>query len=186
MSEGLEAARRATACWVEQVVVGMNLCPFATGPLSRGHIDIQVFDATEDEAVYQQVVTALEAFLKADPDVQETALLVFPQALQDFEHYNDFLGVLEDLLEDTGLENDLQIASFHPDYRFADAEPDDPGHFTNRSPHPMFHLIRQDQMARAIAHFPDPESIPERNVRVLQEEGWDAMAGRLARCRKPA
>jgi hypothetical protein len=113
----------------------------------------------------------------------ETTLLVLTEGLEDFDDYLDLLEIAEALLADRGYEGTFQLASFHPDYVFADAEPDDPANFTNRSPYPMWHLLREAGLERALEHHPDPEGIPARNVEAMRELGHEALSEALAKLR---
>lgn len=120
-------------------------------------------------------MTELRLLAEADPEQVETTLLVHPRALNDFLHYNDFLDVADAAIEEMGLAGVLQVASFHPDYQFAGTAPDAVENLSNRSPHPMLHLLREDSIARAVAAFPDTATIYERNIatlRLLGMDGW--------------
>jgi hypothetical protein len=128
----------------------------------------------------------VEAFLGLSPSQAETGLFIVPQGLQAFADYLELLGAAEDALGAAGLDGILQLASFHPDYVFADAAVDDPANYTNRSPYPMFHLIREAGLAAALESYPDPEAIPERNVRKLRALGLAELQRRLAVCRGEA
>jgi uncharacterized protein len=173
----IDAVRR----WVEEVVVGLDLCPFAQKPLERGTLGFRISWARTDNTLYKDTVNALDAFLQADPAQESTTLVICPNALADFDHFNDFLGDLEDNLEDTGLATLVQLVGFHPDYRFQDADPNDAANYTNRSPWPMFHFIRPDEMEAALAHTPDPAAIPQANIVRLRALGLPDLAERLAR-----
>jgi len=168
-----------TRRWVAEIVVGLNLCPFAHQPLKQGTISYRLSRATDREGVYAELLQALEAFLHADPREEATGLFICPDALADFADYNDFLELTDAVLAEADLEGWVQIASFHPGYCFADAAPDDPANYTNRSPYPMFHFIREEELARALEHYPNPEAIPERNIALLRELGTRAMQERL-------
>jgi hypothetical protein len=165
----------ATRAWLEKAVIGLNLCPFAKAVHSKGQIRWVLSQANEPKALLLQLVEELQHLAQADPEAVDTTLIVHPQVLQDFYDFNDFLGVAEDALAELGLEGVLQIASFHPQFQFADAEPDDIGNATNRAPFPTLHLLREDSIERAVQAFPEAESIYERNIATLQRlgpEGW--------------
>jgi len=166
-------------CWVQEVVVGLGLCPFARRPFEEGTIAYLVSRATIEDTLYRELLQALETFLLAGPAETSTALFICPDALPDFDAYDAFLGVVEQGLADTGLDQLVQIAGFHPEYRFADAPPDDPANYTNRSPWPLFHFIRQEEMSAALAQHPDPASIPGRNIALLRRIGLEEMKARL-------
>ncbi|MBY5941670.1 DUF1415 domain-containing protein [Halomonas sp. H33-56] len=168
----------ATAAWVEEFVVGLNVCPFAGREVTRGSIRYIEVDGRRLE---DALVALLEAchHLETTPEV-ETSLLVFTRGLADFDDYLDALAMAEALLADRGYEGVFQLASFHPDYVFDGVDDDDPANFTNRSPWPVWHLLREEGLERALAHYPDPEAIPERNIERLREIGSDSLAERLA------
>jgi len=164
-----------TRVWLEKAVIGLNLCPFAKAVHSKGQIRWVLSQANEPKALLLQLVEELQHLAHADPEAVDTTLIVHPQVLQDFYDFNDFLGVAEDALAELGLEGVLQIASFHPQFQFADAEPDDIGNATNRAPFPTLHLLREDSIERAVQAFPEAEAIYERNIATLQRlgpEGW--------------
>lgn len=178
-----QAVVACTRLWVKEIVVGLNLCPFAHQPFDKGEISYRVTRATDRETVYVDLLRALEEFVHADPQQEATGLFICPGALANFEEYNDFLALIDDILARANLETWVQIASFHPDYRFADVDPDDPANYTNRSPYPMFHFIRQEALSRALESYPQPEAIPERNIALLRQLGAADMERRLAAIR---
>jgi len=167
-SQTIASARR----WVETVVVGLKLCPFANQALEDGRVRFAVTDA-ENEA---------ELLVLTSDAAVETTLLIHPQTLLDFYDFNDFLQIADDLLTDLALQGIVQIASFHPDYQFEGTAPDDVQNYTNRSPNPMLHLIREDSLARAIGAYPDVAQIPTRNVALMQSMGSTKARALLARC----
>lgn len=167
----------ATRRWVTEAVVGLNLCPFARRELVKDRVLFRVTDATSEQAL----LTALQAellYLEAHPEC-ETTLLVHPGVLEDFAVYNDFLGAADGLLVELELEGIYQIASFHPDYQFEGTEADDAENFTNRSPYPMLHLLREESLERAIAAYPGAEFIPSRNIALMNRLGAEEMRRRL-------
>jgi hypothetical protein len=164
-----------TRAWLDKAVIGLNLCPFAKAVQARGQIRWVLSEATEPKALLMALVHELRHLAQAEPEAVDTTLLVHPRVLQDFHDFNDFLDVAEGALADLGLEGVLQIASFHPDYCFADAAPDDIANATNRSPYPTLHLLREASIDRAVEAFPEAEAIFERNMQTLQRlgpEGW--------------
>ena len=171
----------ATRQWVETFVVARNVCPFAGREVARDTIRYVILDAGDWEQALLTLVAECER-LDETPAI-ETTLLVLTPGLEAFDDYLDFLEVAEALLADQGYEGTYQLASFHPEYRFADAEPEDPANFTNRSPFPMLHLLREAGLEQALAHYPDPEAIPERNIAALRDVGHEALAQALARLR---
>ncbi len=165
--------RGRTRVWIERVVVGLDLCPFAAEPFRAGRVRLVVCEADGPERLARALADELTHLDRVAPDEVETTLLVHPLALLDFDAYNDFLDVGDLLLEKLGLVGSLQIASFHPDYRFAGVSPEDVANATNQSPYPMLHLLRESSVARAVAAHPDPGSIPKRNTERLRALGWD-------------
>ena len=125
----------------------------------------------------------METLIGLPESQAETSLFVVPAGLEAFETYLDFFAAVETVIPEAGLEGILQLASFHPDYCFEGAEADDPANYTNRSPHPIFHLIREAPLARALENYPDPEAIPDRNIALLRKLGLAEMRRRLAACR---
>ncbi|MEP1217327.1 MAG: DUF1415 domain-containing protein [Marinobacter sp.] len=168
----------ATRRWVSDVVVGLNLCPFARRELVRDRVLFKVTDAPSEEALLIVLQDEL-LYLQEHPEV-ETTLLVHPCVLQDFMVYNDFLAAADGLLVQLELEGVYQIASFHPDYQFGGTEPEDAENFTNRSPYPMLHLLREEGLERAIAGYPGAEFIPEQNIALMNRLGAEEMRRRLS------
>jgi len=168
-------ALQETRQWLERAVIGLNLCPFAKAVHTRGQIRWVLSTATEPRELLADLERELQFLAAADPLAVDTTLLVHPQVLADFEDYNDFLGAADAALEDLALDGTLQIASFHPDYRFEDADEHDMANATNRSPHPMLHLLREASIDRAVQAYPDAEAIYERNIETLRRlgaQGW--------------
>lgn len=161
--------------WMQRAVIGLNLCPFAKAVAVRGQVRFVLSQAATPEALLEELGLELAHLRDADPAQTDTTLLIHPRVLGDFLDYNDFLDLADALVEDMELDGVLQVASFHPDYRFADAGADDIGNFTNRSPYPTLHLLREDSVSRAVEAYPDPDVIVERNLRTLEglgHEGW--------------
>jgi len=164
-----------TRRWLERAVIGLNLCPFAKAVYVKQQVRFVLSEAREPEALLRQLHDELLWLQAADPRQTDTTLIVHPHVLGDFLEYNDFLDLADALVAELGLEGEIQVASFHPDYRFADAAGDDIGNFTNRAPHPTLHLLREASVERAVAAFPDPDAIVERNIATLEQlghEGW--------------
>ncbi|MBX3635473.1 MAG: DUF1415 domain-containing protein [Rubrivivax sp.] len=161
----------ATQRWLERAVIGLNLCPFAKAVHVKGRIRWVLSDATDTEALLTQLAQELQFLAAADPAQVETTLIVHPQVLADFADYNDFLDLADAAIAALGLEGTLQVASFHPDYRFAGTEADDITNATNRSPHPTLHLLREDSITQAVADTPDADQIVERNLATLRRLG---------------
>jgi len=158
----------ATRSWVDRVVVGLNLCPFAKAVQAKGQVRYAVSHAETKPTLLADLERELGSLSAADPETVDTTLLIHPKLLQEFLEYNEFLSVADELLVELGLEGKLQIASFHPEYRFADAEPNDPANYTNRSPYPTLHLLREASVTRAVESFPDAASIYTRNIETLR------------------
>lgn len=166
--------------WVETLVVGMNLCPFAKRELVKNRVRFVTTAATTQEQLLQTLQTELE-LLNTDASI-ETTLLIHPQVLQDFYDFNDFLSFADGLLLEMDLEGIYQIASFHPDYQFGGTHPDDAENYTNRSPYPVLHLIREDSLERVIADYPNVDDIPERNIELMNSLGTDKLQALLKSC----
>lgn len=165
----------ATRHWLQQAVIGLNLCPFAKTVHVNGLIRWVESPARDEQALLEQLLEELRLLATVDPEQTETTLLIHPHVLNDFLDYNDFLDTVDAAIEALGLAGVLQVASFHPDYRFAGTAADDVGNLTNRSPHPMLHLLREDSIARAVDAFPDAAAIYERNIETLRRlgvNGW--------------
>lgn len=161
----------ATQHWLEQAVIGLNLCPFARAVHVKRQIRWVESPVREAQGLLEDLVRELQFLAAAEPETVDTTLLIHPHALNDFLDYNDFLDVADATIEEQGLSGVLQVASFHPDYRFEGTTPDDVGNLSNRSPYPMLHLLREDSIARAVAAFPGAEAIYERNIETLRRLG---------------
>lgn len=157
-----------TVRWLERAVIGLNLCPFAKPVHVRGQIRYVVSEAKRTRELLSDLKRELSSLAETPATEADTALLIHPHALRDFFAYNDFLSEADALLEELELDGTLQIASFHPDYCFADAASDDPANFSNRSPYPMLHLLREDSISQAVDSFPDTSKIYERNIATLR------------------
>lgn len=168
-----DAVIAATRRWVERAVIGLNLCPFARAVADR--IRYRVSAATDADALLADLQSELLLLHESDPRDLETTLLIHPYVLQDFLDFNDFLGVAEAVIDALGFSGAFQIASFHPQYRFAGSGADDIENCTNRAPYPTLHLLREESVERAVAAVANPDSIYERNIetmRRLGHAGW--------------
>lgn len=168
----------ATRRWVERAVVGLNLCPFARAPMVQQKIRYVVSQARDPDALLDDLLGELQSLNAVDAAECETTLLIHPHVLGDFLDYNDFLDAADAAVETLGLEGELQVASFHPNYQFAGSEPGDVENFSNRSPFPTLHLLREASVERAMESMTDTDSIYRRNVETLQKlgtEGWQAL-----------
>ncbi len=171
-----------TRAWVERAVIGLNLCPFAKAPQVKGQVRYALSEARDADGLRADLIDELNLLARTPAERIETTLLVHPHVLADFADYNDFLGVAEDAVAGLGLEGVIQVASFHPRYRFADSAPDDVTNATNRSPWPTLHLLREESIERAVAAFPEAEAIFEANMatmRRLGSEGWEDLERRI-------
>lgn len=165
----------ATKHWLEAAVIGLELCPFAKPVHAQGLIRYAVSSAETPEQLLADLLRELQILAEADPAEIETTLLIHPEALTDFLDYNDFLDVADAAIEELGLAGVLQIASFHPQYQFAGTAPEDIENYTNRSPYPMLHLLREASVERAVAADPETSRIFEKNIETLRRlglEGW--------------
>ncbi len=150
--------------WLNDVVIGLNLCPFAAKPQRNKQIKIFVSKATQEEALLEDILLQLIELSTTEPEKLETTLVVAPNMLQDFWDYNFCIDWVEGLIKQQDWEGIFQVATFHPDYCFGGAAPEDDENLTNRSPYPIFHLIREESMEKVLKHYPDPESIPDTNI----------------------
>jgi uncharacterized protein len=173
-----EAMLARTQRWLETAVIGLNLCPFAKAVHVKQQIRYVLSDATDEEGLLVDLLDELQSLYDADPAERETTLIVHPYVLGDFLDYNDFLDVADAAVSELGLDGEIQVASFHPDYQFAGTDIDDPGNFSNRAPYPTLHLLRETSVAKAVDAFPDAGQIYERNIEMLEKlgkDGWRAL-----------
>ena len=169
-----------TKKWVSSVIIAHNYCPFAKREVDKERVRYHVEHKTEFNSLLHAVLHEC-VWLDQNADT-ETTLIIFPFGLNDFNLYLDCLVLAEDLLIAQGYEGVYQLASFHPDYCFQGADENDPANFTNRSPYPMFHLIRESSVQAAIEKHPDTDSIPERNVEYARAQGLEKMTALLKEC----
>lgn len=172
------AAIRHTRRWLDDFVVGLNLCPFARPLLGDPALRIAVCDAARPEQLRHAFLRELDLLQSSPEAAVATSLLVFTGALTEFDDYLDFLDEAQSLLEAAGLSGVVQLASFHPDYLFEGEAPGGASHFSNRSPWPTVHFIREDMLSRALGDYPDPDKIPGRNVATLEGLGVDELERR--------
>ena len=172
------AAIAATQAWMEKAVIGLNLCPFAKAVHVKQQIRYAVSTAITLDDLLDDLESELRILSQTAPEMIDTTLLIHPQMFTVFLDYNDFLEVADATVRDLGFAGTLQIASFHPDYRFADTALDDITNYTNRSPYPMLHLLRESSLDAAVAAFPDAAKIYLKNMetmRRLGQPGWAAL-----------
>jgi hypothetical protein len=172
------ACIEATTRWLERAVIGLNLCPFARAPHVQGKVRMRVSHAQTTDTLLDDLCGELQSLQALTPDECETGLLIHPFVLGDFLDYNDFLDVADAAVQTLGLEGEWQVASFHPHYQFAGSEPDDVENFSNRSPFPTLHLLRESSIEHAMDVMSDTDSIYRRNIETLQRlgvDGWQAL-----------
>lgn len=168
----LDATRR----WLEKAVIGLNLCPFAKSVYVKNQVRIVISEAKDPATLLEQLMMELRLLEETDPQEIDTTLLVHPNTLQRFLDFNDFLEIVDAAVADMGLEGEMQVASFHPKFQFADTTINDISNYTNRSPYPTLHLIRESSIAKAVEAFPEAEAIFGRNIELLEELGHDGWA----------
>jgi hypothetical protein len=171
-----------TSAWVEQVVIGLNLCPFAKPVHTKGQIDLFLSHARDETTLAADLRLAMQRLIASTPDSMDTCLLIHPWVLSDFFDYNNFLDITDEILDELELIGVLQIASFHPHYQFAGTTEDDVTNCTNRSPFPMLHLLREESLDKATAALPDANVIVDRNLNTmitLGHEGWNRLQSQL-------
>ncbi|HEY0295370.1 MAG TPA: DUF1415 domain-containing protein [Bordetella sp.] len=171
-----DAARQVAADtlrWVEKAVIGLNLCPFAKAVQIKSQVRYAVSDATDEEGVLADLEDELLLIAEADPEKVDTTLLILPEALHDFYEFNDFGELSDRLLKRLRLVGDLQVATFHPAFQFADTDPGDAGNYTNRSPYPILHILREASIDRAVDAFPEADAIYEKNIETMEKLGLD-------------
>lgn len=167
-----------TKQWLEKAVIGLNLCPFAKAPYVKERVRITVSEARHLDGFLEDLDRELQLLGGTPAEKLETTLLVHPTLFGDFLLFNDMLDLTDAAVADNGLEGVVQIAPFHPDFQFDGTEADDIGNYTNRSPYPTLHLIREDSIAKAAEAFPDASAIFDRNIALLEKmghEGWDKL-----------
>ena len=164
--------------WIEKAVIGLNLCPFAKAVYVKNQVRYVVSHAPHLDGLLEDLDRELDFLAAADPEAVDTTLLIHPTLLPDFLDFNDFMQLAEAALDEHGLDGVIQIASFHPAFQFEGTEPDDLGNYTNRAPYPTLHLLREASIDRAVAAFPEAETIYARNIETLQalgHAGWQAL-----------
>jgi len=181
LAESPEQVIAETRHWIERAVIGLRLCPFAATPYLRGEVRFRVSERASTQGLAEDLAEELRYLAAADPRVWETSFLIHPHVLHDFLDYNQFLDQADATVAALGLSGELQIASFHPAYQFAGSAANDIGNYTNRSPYPMLHLLREASVQRAVATFAEVHEIGNRNVATLRElgdAGWRRLLDR--------
>ncbi len=167
-----------TQKWLLQAVVGLNLCPFAKAVVVKDMVRYRVCPSADPADVLALLREELQHLAQADPDKLDTTLLIAPKALPDFLDFNDFLADCYEVLTELELDGVLQVADFHPHYQFGGTDVDDIENFTNRTPYPTLHLLREASIDKAVEAYPDASLIFERNIEVLNQlgrAGWEAL-----------
>ena len=175
-----------TRQWLEKAVIGLNLCPFAKAPHVKNLVRISVSQARHLDGFLEDLDRELQLLGNTPADELETTLLVHPTLFPDFDTFNQMLNIADAAVVDNGLEGIVQIAPFHPDFQFEGTDSDDISNYTNRSPYPTLHLIREDSIAKAAQASPDASAMYERNIALLEKmghEGWDKLD--IPRCPFP-
>lgn len=183
MTKGLTPSQERTAIedtqkWLLQAVVGLNLCPFAKAVVVKDMVRYRVCASTEPADLLAMLRQELQHLAEADPEQLDTTLLIAPNALPDFLDFNDFLAECDDVLMDLELDGVLQVADFHPRYQFGGTQVADIENYTNRTPYPTLHLLREASIDKAVEAYPDASLIFERNIEVLNKlgrAGWEAL-----------
>lgn len=178
-----------TQCWISRFIIEHNICPFAKRAFDKGdkggiHYEVVISDKLENQL--QELIYSCEQ-LDRETDVEnglETSLLILPNGLAHFDDYLDFLDLANKLMHQQGYEGVYQLASFHPDYCFEDVDADDASNYTNRSPYPMLHLIREASLEKVLAQYPNPENIPTRNIEYTREMGEKSLQLLMQNCKK--
>lgn len=171
----------ATQTWLTSFIIAHNICPFARQVHENGGIRYRVIDSGKPEDCLEALIEECR-HLDAEP-ATETTLLIFAEACAEFDDFLDLAAIAEQLLIDQGYEGIYQLASFHPDYCFAESNEDDPANYTNRSPYPMLHIIREASIELALRNYQNPELIPERNIELTRKLGLAKMQAQLAACK---
>ena len=166
--------------WVETIVIGLNLCPFAKSELDKGQARFVVSDALTEQSLLMDLEAELD-LLEKDASIA-TTLLIHPRVLETFSEYNQFLNYAEGLLQQMELDGVYQIASFHPDYQFGGTEPDDAENYTNRSPYPVLHLLREERLDQVLESTDHAEQIPIRNIKLMNTMGSEELSALLKVC----
>lgn len=168
----------ATRRWLERAVIGLNLCPFAKAVYVKEQVRYVVSPARTPEELLETLMNELQELADTDADKVDTTLLIHPFVLDDFLDFNEFLDVVDAAVEDMQLDGELQVANFHPDYQFADTDPNDIANYTNRAPYPILQLLREDSIDRAVEAIPDAADIFDKNIDTMEalgHEGWDKL-----------
>lgn len=168
-----------TKNWVREFVIGLNLCPFAKAAYSFDRIRYSLYETDDVQAFAESLLHELLFLLDEPEESVETTIMVHPNVLNDFHDYLDFLDWAQDILKESKLEGIIQIASFHPNYQFDGTEMTDVENYSNRSPYPMLHLLRESSVTKAVSRYEDAEAIPDQNMELLRKLGIENIQERL-------
>lgn len=180
MQKSAETIITQTKQWLEKIVIGCNFCPFAAKPFFQDKIRYRFVDSAQKKDILEALVREC-SWLEENAET-ETSLLILPEGYEKFDAYLDLLDIAEQLLEKEGYEGIFQLASFHPGYRFAGSKADDAANYTNRSPYPILHLLKEESIEKALEKFPDPDKIPDKNIAFAREKGLEYMKNLLKSC----
>ncbi|MET0282746.1 MAG: DUF1415 domain-containing protein [Steroidobacteraceae bacterium] len=175
-----------TRAWVDRVVIGLNLCPFAKAVQARNQVRYVVSETTDTGSLLDELRAEMDRLVSDEAMLIDTILLIHPRVLGDFLDYNEFLGAADELLVQLGHEGVLQVASFHPQFQFSGTDADDVTNATNQSPYPMLHLLREASVERAVEAFPDAGVIYKKNMRTMEALGAAGVAALREQCRRDA
>ena len=160
--ENTEIVIQQTKNWIESIVIGHQFCPYAQNPFKNDSIAYQVF---HNNTTLQVLENLIRECMRMESDTNiETALLIFPEQFSDFEAYLDLLDLCESIMSKEGYDGVFQVASFHPQYVFSGSDDKDPANYTNRSPHPMLHILREDSLTAVLKNNKHALEIPEKNI----------------------
>lgn len=178
-----EPIKQNTIKWLRNFIISHNICPFAKKPFQNDNI---IYDVVMEVNLEDQLHALINACTYLDKhNTAETTLVIYPNGLSEFDDYLDFLEIANLLMHKQGYEGIYQLASFHPLYCFADSDIDDPSNYTNRSPYPMLHIIREKSLENALQHYPNPENIPTRNIEYTRKLGIKFLRENLLICKQP-
>lgn len=173
-----ELILRQTRLWLEQAVIGLNLCPFAKAVYVKNQVRLVVSKARHADDFLEELDRELDLLIATPAAEIDTTLLIHPTLFEDFLQFNDFLEIAEDVIDEHELEGVVQLASFHPKFQFDGTQPDDISNYTNRAPFAILHLLREDSVERAVEAFPQAETIFETNIATLEKlglAGWKSL-----------
>ncbi|MEL0636361.1 DUF1415 domain-containing protein [Marinomonas sp. TI.3.20] len=168
-----ELVTTQTIKWVNDFIVGLNICPFAKREMERESVRFVVVRSKKSQVALEELMSEVH-WLDEHPET-ETTIIVFPTLFSDFYRYLDFVDLAENIMFEQECEGVYQLATFHPNYCFSGAEPEDVSNYTNRSPYPMLHLLREASVEKAIEFYGDTDAIPERNIDVMEEMGKESL-----------